>query len=372
MSTDSPVRADLLIIGGGPAGAACALEARRRGVDRVVLLEKAASGRLKSCAGGISPRGLRSFEALDALAALQDDACSVTAAKLVFGTGNMVLSGDETSTVKHRALLDASMLALAGDAGAEIRYRTAATGALEKNGRCVGVTTEEGPVYAGLTVFAAGAGSSLLRDDRPRKVLTSCTAWYEALRFKTGQMEMVFPPEISPHYMWLFPESDTRANIGMCLFPDRLQGRKVFDLFDELAARYFGDRLAEARVFAGPLVHPIRSVRRFANFAPPGSMVCGEQAGLVSAYTGEGISVALESGRAAGRTAADILTAGHLPPAGEGRRIGAYEQEIRRRTRAFLAAGYRLCRFGPVLLKAASLAASSSRMQSLITRMMTK
>lgn len=53
--------ADVLIIGGGPAGVAAALELRRRGVEKVVLLEREADlgGATRHC--GHSPFGMREF-----------------------------------------------------------------------------------------------------------------------------------------------------------------------------------------------------------------------------------------------------------------------------------------------------------------------
>jgi menaquinone-9 beta-reductase len=48
------MRADVLIVGGGPAGATCARQLRRRGLD-VLVLDKALFPRPKLCAGWITP-----------------------------------------------------------------------------------------------------------------------------------------------------------------------------------------------------------------------------------------------------------------------------------------------------------------------------
>ena len=51
------VKADVTVVGGGPAGAALAVELGRRGV-RVVLYEKARHPRLKPCGEGLLPHGV--------------------------------------------------------------------------------------------------------------------------------------------------------------------------------------------------------------------------------------------------------------------------------------------------------------------------
>lgn len=52
---------EVLIVGGGPAGASCAWQLKKRGVD-FVLLDKAAFPRFKPCAGWITPQVLRDCE----------------------------------------------------------------------------------------------------------------------------------------------------------------------------------------------------------------------------------------------------------------------------------------------------------------------
>ena len=57
-------RPDLIVIGGGPAGAATAIRAARGGA-RVVLFEKGKPGRDKVCGDGLTPRAVAALEALD-------------------------------------------------------------------------------------------------------------------------------------------------------------------------------------------------------------------------------------------------------------------------------------------------------------------
>ena len=57
---------DLLIIGGGPAGAAAAIVAARAGAN-VVVLEKGPHGRDKVCGDGLTPRAVAALRDLKVL-----------------------------------------------------------------------------------------------------------------------------------------------------------------------------------------------------------------------------------------------------------------------------------------------------------------
>ncbi|HMV75514.1 MAG TPA: FAD-dependent monooxygenase, partial [Microthrixaceae bacterium] len=55
---------DVLVIGGGPAGAAVAMRAAAGGA-RVTVFEKGRPGRDKICGDGLTPRAVRALDALD-------------------------------------------------------------------------------------------------------------------------------------------------------------------------------------------------------------------------------------------------------------------------------------------------------------------
>ena len=55
---------DLLVIGGGPAGAATAIRAARAGVN-VTVFEKGVRGRDKVCGDGLTPRAVAALHELD-------------------------------------------------------------------------------------------------------------------------------------------------------------------------------------------------------------------------------------------------------------------------------------------------------------------
>ena len=67
-------------------------------------------------------------------------------------------------------------------------------------------------------------------------------------------MEMWFDKRVSPWYGWLFPETKTRVNIGICYDPEDKTPPK--EIFWELVDKHVGERMKGAEIFIGwrPLV----------------------------------------------------------------------------------------------------------------------
>ena len=100
-------------------------------------------------------------------------------------------------------------------------------------------------------------------------------AWFEDLSFVPHRLEMIFDAELAPQYGWLFPESDNRANIGLCIHRDRRRQRSIRDWFGSFLDRHFHQRLAGARQIGPWRGHPISTSVRIEHHAPPGVLVAG-------------------------------------------------------------------------------------------------
>jgi menaquinone-9 beta-reductase len=161
----SSERVDIAVIGGGPAGAAAAIQAARSGAD-VVVFEKGIHGRDKVCGDGLTPRAIG---ALNELKIPLDDAHHIRGLRMIAGKQVRELDWPTTDrfpnhgAVWPRRRLDAALIDAAVDAGADVRFETEATPILDGDARVTGVEAGGRRIEAGLTVVAAGAQGQVAR-----------------------------------------------------------------------------------------------------------------------------------------------------------------------------------------------------------------
>lgn len=221
---------DLIVIGGGPAGAAAAIRAARGGA-RVALFEKGAPGRDKICGDGLTPRAIR---ALDALDVDTSDAHRIDGLRMIANRTRRQLEWPGIApfpahgAVWPRRRLDTALVEQAGAAGAELHWNTEAMPDIEpgRDGdRVVGVTAGGRTWRAPMTVVATGAPGPVTRllgaerdPDEPfglairtyAETPRSAERYLEAcltLRDESGTPV--------PGYGWMFPAGDGTVNIGV-------------------------------------------------------------------------------------------------------------------------------------------------------------
>lgn len=216
----------------------------------------------------------------------------------------VVFSGAETASVLNRAELDAMLVDAALEAGAAFEHGARVTDLVMDGARAAGVRVDGREINARWVVAADGSRGRFGNDDRPRTALVTAIATYEGASFSPNIVEMIYDPEIAPHYGWLFPESASRVNIGICVGTNNLRSRSVRELFDSFVERHYRRRLAGAAPVGGVQGQPIVTCASIAHRATEGVLLAGEAARLSNRATGEGISYALISGRLAARAIA--------------------------------------------------------------------
>lgn len=293
--------ADLVVVGGGPAGATAAMCARRLGLGRVVLLEKGPPGRFKACAGGLGPRARALLRELGLHETISRIAQPIRGLVLTGPGGRTAtMGGREAAWVLPRDRLDAILLDAARDAGVEVRHGFLVERLIRDDaGRVVGVASQDEEVLARHVVVATGSGGRRLDGRRPDILLHGILARFEGVDSTYDRVEMAFEPDLLPHYGWLFPEPGGTVNVGLCIRADRLGPRSLRDVFQSFLDRRLGPRLSRARQLGPWRGHPIEASVRVVHEASPGVLLAGEAAGLVDPATGEGIPHAIASGRLA-------------------------------------------------------------------------
>jgi geranylgeranyl reductase family protein len=305
-------RADVAVIGAGPAGSVAALVLARAGA-RVALVDKAAFPRDKACGDLIGPRGV---QVLDDLGVRLAGTERVGDMRVVGPTGRSVRlpcrpgrTYPGHGIALPRLVLDDALRGAALDAGCIARTARAGTPVLH-DGRLAGFELSNGTkLLADAVIGADGATSRVaaaagLVDER--RVL-----WGFALRayldVPVDLPTIVLWDEARwrgfPGYGWVFPGPGQQANlgVGVGVLGDRTAAGQ--------AARSLGAFVGVLQRF-GVLDHTARlSAQRLGGWLKMGIvgtipahgrvLLAGDAAGLVNPLQGEGISEALASGRAA-------------------------------------------------------------------------
>ena len=359
-------RVDLVVAGGGPAGAALAALAADAGA-RVVVVEKQSFPRDKLCGEFVSVEGrgvLQRLGVMDELVAA--GATRMDSIRLTSLRGREVRAplpwvegaGREAIGISRR-VLDAVLLERAGRAGAEVRQRVEAIAPILEHDRVAGLRLRavggsggSESLLTGVTVAADGRRSALARALHP----ALCDPARSAPRSWFG-LEAHF--DIDPQrlgrrielhlfdggYAGLGPVERGRANLCLMVTvralracggsPDRLLSERV-RRNPALAAILDDAPRATDWKSIGPLRFGVRRP------TSAGALFVGDAAGTIDPYSGEGISHALRGAEMAARFA--------LRAAAEGRVSDRLASEYRDAwLRAFAPATRRVRRIGWLL-----------------------
>jgi menaquinone-9 beta-reductase len=326
------MKADVAVVGAGPAGAAAAVLLAEHGLD-VVVLDRAELPRARIiCGEYLSPEAGRLLDRLGVLKAV--DAAGATPL-----AGMRITAPDGTAVVgrygevggwrpyrQHamglaRATLDGALVERLRAAPIDLREQTRVVDLMVEDGRVVGVRAEDrdrGPleVRARVVVGADGRASLVaqrLGCRRPHRLRRMALITYVSGLADCRDLGEIFVDP--PDYAILNPVAPDRANLGLVV-PLAHAAPWSGRLEDFLPARvrqlpYLARRLAGATRVApvhalGPLAHRVD---------PPGLggvLLIGDAAGFYDPFTGEGVFTALRSAELAVETITRALRAGDV------------------------------------------------------------
>jgi geranylgeranyl reductase family protein len=317
---------DLLVVGGGPAGAAAAIRGAAAGLS-VVVCDKASFPRDKTCGDGLTTSALRLLERLGLDPASVAGWEPVGAVVVRSPSGRVVelpLPADGLfAAVAPRAALDQALLDVATRRGVEVRQQAALDG-LHDTGHLVEATFSDGDVVRARQVVAADGMYSTVRR------LTGAAGvhlgeWHAFRQYFTGvpdrRLWVIFEPDLLPGYAWVFPVAGGRANVGFGLprrpgVSVRPMAAQWRDLLERPALRALLDG-------AEPEGHhrawPIPADLARAPLSSGRVLFAGDAAGATDPMTGEGIGQALLTGV----LAAEAIAAAGPDPAAVGRHYQA-------------------------------------------------
>jgi menaquinone-9 beta-reductase len=305
--------AEVIVVGGGPAGAATAWALVRAGVD-VLILDRARFPRDKPCAEYLSPQASRILDAMGVLEVAEAAGGAQLSGMIVRSPAGHAFRGDfaashgfqgfrDRGLALRRRILDPLLLSAATGAGARLSESVRVRDVLrDGSGRVVGVEADgTQPLGASLVIGADGLRSVVARRldlahtaPWPRRVaLVTHYVGVEGMG-KAGEMHVE-----RDGYLGLADVGRGVTNVALVI-PMRSAGMINGDpaLYLE---RWIKRRPHLAPRFAGAWrVAPVHATGPFAQRAhrawAPGAALVGDAADFFDPFTGEGIYAALRGG----------------------------------------------------------------------------
>lgn len=298
---------DVLVAGGGPAGAALATHLARRG-RAVVLMEQSAAAHHKVCGEFLSHEAVTALDRLGIdlhrLGALPILGVRLSAQKEIAACD---LSFPACSLTRRS--LDESLLAVAAQAGATV-LRGHRIDSLSPSGRTWTAQLSEGETYCAPAAFLAAGKHDVNGHRRPPGVQNDLVAFKMYYRLSPAQrcalhgwVELFLFPG---GYAGLQLSGDHMANLCLLVNRRTLRARgndwgslmeHLCDSSPALAARLDGaEPLLSKPLALSSIPYGMQLAR-----SKPGLWRLGDQAAVIPSFSGDGMAIALHSAqRAAG------------------------------------------------------------------------
>jgi menaquinone-9 beta-reductase len=342
-SPSVPAQCDVLVVGAGPAGSACAQLLAQRGL-RVVLADQHSFPRDKTCGDGLIPDSHAALKRLGVFDEVMRHAQPAQHVGCIGPRGGRI-DVPGSLAVLPRRVLDDILCRSAQRAGAVGLMPARFEAPIEEGGRVVGARLKVGDashdIRARWVVMATGAvpqamlAAGLCERRTPSGVALRAYVKNDAMVGRIQALEIVWHKKLRPGYGWIFPCREGVFNIGVGIVQSHkiqngrgaMQDTNLRDVFKAFCEFYEPAReLMAGGVMQGELKGaPLRCTLEGARYSRAGLIATGEAVGSTYSFSGEGIGKAMETGM----LAAEAILRGHEQQLDEAAVRAGYEQHLR-------------------------------------------
>jgi digeranylgeranylglycerophospholipid reductase len=311
---------DVLVIGGGPAGAIAAKTAVEMGLSACLVEKRPAIGAPVRCAEGIGKEALHEF--MD-----PDPKCisaEMTGASIIAPDGFLMklesgLAGNKVGYILDRKFFDRELVWKAAEAGADVAVKTRASAPIMEKGfvkgakvECCGTVTN---VTADVVIAADGVESKFSRwcgidTTVPLSEIMSSVQYVMAdIDIDTHSTVFYLGNEIAPQgYLWVFPKGERSANVGIGISGKKSrEGHRAKDYLERFVKKTFPQGKSIECIAGGVSV-----CRPLDCTVADGLIITGDAARVVDPLTGGGIYNSMYTGRLAAQVAAECIGKGDV------------------------------------------------------------
>jgi len=306
---------DVLVIGGGPAGALAAWTAAEKGLSACIVEKRPAIGAPVRCAEGIGREALLEF--------IDPDPRWISAemhgAAIVAPDGFCMkleshMAGSKVGYVLDRKFFDRELVWKAAEAGADVAVKSRASAPIIRNGvvrgakidYCGNVTE----VQADIVIAADGVESKFSKwcgidtTVPVREIMSSVQYVMTDIDIDEHSTVFYLGNEVAPEgYLWIFPKGKRTANVGIGISGKKSgKGHRAKDYLDRFVQKTFPEGKTIEYIPGGVSV-----CRPLDCTVADGLMIVGDAARVVDPLTGGGIYNAMFTGRLAAKVAAECI-----------------------------------------------------------------
>ncbi len=334
---------DILIVGGGPAGALAARTAAEKGYSVLLVEKRPAIGAPVRCAEGIGKEALSEF--------IEPDerwiSTELKGAEIVAPDGTTMrlesdMAGSKVGYIIDRKIFDRELVWQAAEAGAEVSVKTRATAPIKAGGAVKGAVLDVCgsivKVDADIVIAADGVESKFSRwcgidtTVPVREIMSGCQYLMTDIDIDPTVTAFYLGNEVAPEgYLWVFPKGERSANVGIGISGKKSgQGHRAKDYLDRFVSSHFpSGKTIECIVGGVSVCEPLPCT------VADGLMITGDAARVVDPLTGGGIYNSMFTGRLAAEVAEKAISKGDfskekLMPYDEGWRNSQMGQTIAR------------------------------------------